>query len=70
VTGELRLDGSVGEIGGIKQKTIGAQRAGADLFVVPQGNAADAEQYAEDGLEILAVSSFEEALSKLGVSIA
>ena len=34
-TGEISLDGRVGEIGGIKQKTIGAREAGVDVFLVP-----------------------------------
>lgn len=63
-TGELALDGAVGAIGGIKQKAIGAKQAGADLFVVPEGNAAEARRYA-DGLEIVAVDSFGEALAAL-----
>ena len=36
-TGELELDGSVAPIGGIKQKAIGARRAGVDVFLVPAG---------------------------------
>ena len=64
VTGELGLDGSVNPIGGIKQKVIGAKQAGADIFVVPTGNAREAERYA-DGLEIVPVTTFDEALSDL-----
>jgi Lon-like protease len=64
-TGELRLDGSVGEVGGIKQKTIGAKRAGAQVFVVPAGeNATEAKRYA-DGLRVLPVHSFRQALRSL-----
>ncbi len=64
VTGTLDLDGVVGPVGGIKQKTIGAREAEADVFVVPDGNADEARRHAE-GLEILAVSTFDEALSAL-----
>ena len=64
-TGELRLDGSVGPVGGIKQKTIGARRAGAKIFVVPAGeNATEAKRYA-DGLRVLPVHSFRQALRSL-----
>jgi Lon-like protease len=64
-TGELRLDGSVGPVGGIKQKTIGARRAGAEIFVVPAGdNATEAKRYA-DGLRVLPVHSFRQALRSL-----
>ena len=63
-TGEIRLDGSVREIGGVKQKTIGARRADMDLFLVPGENAAEARQYAE-GLRIVPVDSFQQALHAL-----
>ncbi len=36
-TGEIFLDGKVGPIGGVKQKTIGARKAGVDAFLVPRG---------------------------------
>lgn len=64
VTGALDLDGRVAAIGGIKQKTIAAHDADADLFLVPDENAADARRYA-DGLEVVPVSTFREALSFL-----
>jgi PDZ domain-containing protein len=54
----------VDPIGGIQQKTIGARQAGADLFLVPDANAAEARRYA-DGLPIVAVSNFNEALTRL-----
>jgi Lon-like protease len=63
-TGAIRLDGKVDPIGGIQQKTIGARQAGADLFLVPDANAAEARRYA-DGMRIVAVSSFNEALTTL-----
>jgi len=63
-TGEIALDGSVHEIGGIKQKTIGAREAGADLFLVPDANAEGARRYA-DGLRIVPVSDVDDALHAL-----
>jgi Lon-like protease len=66
-TGELGLDGSVHEIGGIKQKTIGAREANADVFLVPDANAAGAQKYA-DGLRIVPVSNLDEALHALATS--
>ncbi len=64
-TGELFLDGQVGPIGGIKQKTIGAREAHVDAFLVPAGqNATDAEKYAH-GLKIIPVKSFQQALHDL-----
>ncbi len=67
VTGALGLDGAVAPIGGIKQKTIGAREAGADVFVVPEQNAAEARRYA-DGLSIVSVQTFDEALAALETS--
>jgi PDZ domain-containing protein len=64
-TGELALDGQVLPVGGLKQKTIGARRAGVDIFLVPAGeNAATARRYA-GGLRVVAVKSFRQALSVL-----
>lgn len=65
VTGALELDGTVGEIGGVKQKTVGVQRAGIKVFLVPAGdNAAEARRYA-DGIRIVPVTSFQQALRRL-----
>jgi Lon-like protease len=64
-TGEIFLNGDVGPIGGIKQKTIGARKAGVDAFLVPAGeNARDARKYAH-GLRIIPVQSFQQALHAL-----
>lgn len=64
VTGALELDGDVLAVGGIRQKTLGAREVDADVFLVPAENAAEARRYAE-GLRIVPVSSFREALSAL-----
>jgi Lon-like protease len=63
-TGELDLEGNVGAIGGIEQKAAGARLIDAEIFVVPEDNAAEARQHA-DGLEVVAVSTFTEALAVL-----
>ena len=66
VTGELLPDGTVTQIGGIKQKVIGAERAGVDVFLVPADghNAAEAKRYAHD-VRIVPVKSFQQALRAL-----
>jgi Lon-like protease len=64
VTGALGLDGQVEPIGGVKQKTIAAREAHVDLFLVPDGNLAEARRYA-GGLDIVPVTTFREALSVL-----
>jgi PDZ domain-containing protein len=64
-TGEIFADGSIGAIGGIKQKVIGAREAGVDAFLVPAGeNARDARKDA-DGLRIIPVYNFQQALHAL-----
>jgi PDZ domain-containing protein len=65
-TGEIQLDGSVTQIGGIKQKTIGARKSHVDVFLVPVDgdNARDAKRYAH-GLRIIPVKSFQQALRAL-----
>jgi len=64
-TGEIALDGTVGPIGGVKQKTFGARKAGVDAFLVPAGeNAQEAQRYA-DGLRIIPVKNFPQALRAL-----
>ncbi len=64
-TGEIFADGSVGPIGGVKQKTYGARKAGVDAFLVPAGdNAQEARKYAH-GLKIIPVKNFQQALHAL-----
>jgi PDZ domain-containing protein len=65
-TGQIELDGAVGAIGGIKQKTFGVRAAGADVFLVPVAgdNARDAKRYAH-GLRIIPVKTFAQALRAL-----
>lgn len=69
VTGAIAEDGTVGAIGGLHQKVIAVKQAGADYFIVPlaQGpeQLADARKAAGKGLEIIAVSTLEEALAVL-----
>jgi PDZ domain-containing protein len=67
-TGELALDGTVLPIGGIKQKTIGARRADVDFFVVPAGRNAEGAQEHADGLTVIPVESFQQALRVLTTS--
>jgi PDZ domain-containing protein len=65
VTGALDLDGNVIPIGGVKQKTYGAREAQADVMLVPAGdNAQEARRYA-DGLRIIPVKTFPQALRAL-----
>ncbi|MDH4169528.1 MAG: PDZ domain-containing protein [Acidimicrobiia bacterium] len=74
VTGTIRIDGSVGPVGGIRQKVIAADRAGADRFLFPvQPGCEDValecprdEIYASAGdMELVEVSTLDEALTAL-----
>jgi PDZ domain-containing protein len=64
-TGEIDEDGDVGPIGGIRQKMIAARRAGASVFLVPEGNCAEASPDAPRGLRLIKVSSLKGALGAL-----
>jgi PDZ domain-containing protein len=67
-TGELFLNGSVGAIGGVKQKVIGARRAGIQIMLVPAGdNANEAKRYAGT-MKIIPVTSFQQALHTLATA--
>jgi PDZ domain-containing protein len=65
-TGELAPDGQVGPIGGVAQKVITVERAGARVFLVPKANEAEARSRAGKGLQIFGVSTFDDALAALG----
>jgi PDZ domain-containing protein len=65
VTGSIELDGTVGQIGGVKQKTIAVRRENIDTFLVPAGeNAQEARRYAGD-MRIVPVRTFQQALRAL-----
>ena len=64
VTGTIDLDGAVGPIGGVAQKAVAARRAGAELFLVPAAEAAEARRHA-DGMKIAGVRDLDDALEAL-----
>lgn len=63
-TGEIEPDGSVGPIGGIKQKVYSVEAAGADLFLVPAANYEDAASVATK-VEVVPVENIDAALAAL-----
>ena len=65
VTGTIELDGTVGPVGGVVQKTEAAVREGAKLFIVPDDEYADAKRAARGRLEVRKVSNLDEALAVL-----
>ena len=62
-TGTIEIDGSVGPVGGIKQKVIAAKKAGAELILVPVANFEEAKIFETEETAVVAVDSFSEALS-------
>src|SRR5205085_11289384 len=45
VTGTIDIDGKVGEVGGVVQKTAAVRRVHASLFLVPSGEYAEARKH-------------------------
>jgi PDZ domain-containing protein len=62
-TGTIDDDGDVGPIGGIPQKLVGAKKAGAQIFLVPAGNCAEALRNAVPGLPMARVATVDDALT-------
>jgi ATP-dependent Lon protease len=67
MTGEITLSGRILPIGGVKEKILGAVRAGITTVVLPKENEADLEDLPEevrDKLEIHLVEELGEALAR------
>lgn len=60
-SGTVDVAGTVGAIGGIRQKLVGAERDGATWFLVPEGNCAEVVGHLPAGLEAVQVSTLAEA---------
>lgn len=70
-TGTIDAEGEVGPIGGIRQKMFGAVGAGARYFLAPADNCGEVVGHVPDGLEVLSVSTLDDALAALqGISSA
>ena len=57
--------GGVGDVGGVAQKTIAVERAGATVFLVPPPELKVAKSKATSSLHVYAVSTLDQALSIL-----
>ena len=62
-TGTIEIDGSVGPVGGVKQKVIAAKNAGSTLILVPTANFDDVQSYIDEDTRIVPVDTFNEALN-------
>lgn len=66
-TGTIEADGTVGPIGGIRQKLYGARDAGAEYFLAPSSNCDEVTGHVPDGLTVISTSTLEESLAALDV---
>lgn len=64
-SGTIRVDGTVGPIGGITHKIRAAREAGATEFLVPSGNCAEAVQDPPGGIRLIEVDDLRGALEAL-----
>ncbi len=64
-TGEIDTVGNVSKIGGIQFKMRAAREAGATVFLVPDGNCADAAAVRPDGLQLVRVATLNDAVTAL-----
>lgn len=73
MTGEITLRGAVLPIGGLKEKLLGAQRAGIHKVLIPKENISDLKDVpaeVKDQLTVVPVETVEEVLKEtLGISL-
>ncbi len=63
MTGELTLTGRVLPIGGVKEKTIAARRAGLKTLIFPEGNRTDFDDlpdYLKEGLDVHFAKTYDD----------
>jgi ATP-dependent Lon protease len=69
MTGEITLSGRVLPIGGLKEKVLGAVRAGIERFVIPRDNEADLDDLPADVLERLTVTPVDTLGEALAITL-
>jgi ATP-dependent Lon protease len=69
MTGEITLSGRVLPIGGLKEKVLGAVRAGITHIVIPRDNEADLDDLPADVRESLAVSAVDTLAEALSITL-
>jgi PDZ domain-containing protein len=69
VTGTIELDGSIGAIGGLRQKASAVEQVGVDVFLVPAAQGEEdieaAERAAGGDVRLIPVATLQEALDAL-----
>lgn len=64
-TGTIDAAGTVGAIGGIRQKLYGAKDAGAEWFLAPESNCDEVVGHIPSGLRVFSVATLDDALTVL-----
>lgn len=67
-TGTIELDGTVGEISGVKYKLAGAVKNKCDVFIVPENNYEEAKSLVEKNnynIKLIKANNFEQVLTEL-----
>jgi PDZ domain-containing protein len=62
-TGTIDPDGTVGAIGGIRQKLYGARDDGATWFLAPQSNCDEVVGHVPSGIRVVAVKTLDDAIT-------
>jgi ATP-dependent Lon protease len=70
ITGEINLQGQVTAIGGLDAKILGGIRAGVKIFLYPESNHRDYEEFIEkyaekaflEGIQFVEISSIEQVI--------
>jgi PDZ domain-containing protein len=68
-TGTIRRDGTVGPIGGVKQKVFAAIDTGATVVFIPAGNYDDALLAAGDDITVVRIETINDPLEFLGFEV-
>lgn len=69
MTGEISLKGRAMEIGGLKEKSMAAYKAGCDTVIIPKDNAKDLSEISDEvknAVTFVTVSTFDEVLPAAG----
>ena len=69
MTGEVTLSGRVLPIGGVKEKVLGASRAGITTIILPKENLADLEDLGEAVRSSLTVHAVEDLSEVLDIAL-
>lgn len=64
-TGTIAYDSTVGAIGGVRQKVVAAEAAGAEYVLVPESNYEAALSAPRDSIEVVSIAALQDAIAFL-----